>query len=97
MLVLNGEGGLVKRTRLLLGALVIALSAAGSAVSAPPQKVPGCPAGYEKGSTIDFPQFAYADRNGNTLVCFRYNADGTVDVRDDHPAFPTPRGRGPSR
>ena len=85
------------RTRLVLFPLVIGLSAAGSVASAPPEKVPGCPAGYEKGSTFDFPQFAYADRNGNTLVCLRFVADGTVDVRDDHPAFPTPRGRGPSR
>ena len=86
------------RMRLVLCALVVGLSAAGSAASAPPEKVPGCPAGYEKGSTIDFPQFAYADRNRNGLVCFRYDPEtGTFEARDDHPAFPTPRRRGQSR
>jgi hypothetical protein len=78
---------MMRRLRSIVIATVVGGAVfAGSAGSAP-QKVPGCPAGYEKGSTIDFPQFAYADRNGNTLVCFKETSPGSGEwvVRDDHP------------
>ena len=74
------------KTKTIIGtaAAVVSLTVAAAAAPAPPQTVPGCPRGYEKGSTIDFPQFASADRNGNGLICFRYlGRSGRAKYTDD--------------
>ena len=76
------------RTQLALALVLslVALVLPMAARAAPPGQVDGCPRGYEKGSTIDFPQFASADANGNGLICFRYaGRSGNALVTDDTP------------
>jgi hypothetical protein len=74
----------VRRIAVLLLASAALYGPAPTATAAPPPQVPGCPVGYEKGSTIDFPQFAFADENQNGLVCFRaLGRSGRFKVTDD--------------
>lgn len=77
----------VLRRRVVVAAVsLIALAVPVGSASAPPTQVEGCPRGYEKGSTIDFPQFASADANGNGLICFRYQGrSGNARFTDDMP------------
>ena len=75
----------MRKTASIAGAvLALSLGLAATGTPAPPQQGPGCPRGYEKGSTVDFPQFAYADENRNGLICFRYHGrSGRARAVDD--------------
>ena len=50
----------------------------------PPPGDPGCPPGYFKVSTVDFPRYRAKDKNDNGLVCLKEKKNGRgFKARDD--------------